>query len=599
MMLPLFLALAFAGEPTSAAIDFKCIGCQLGVSLIEKLPLHKLEPLITAVAIPVCIAINGTGECDPTTVEGSWSCQDLCVGMMKEEVSVLANILGGKNYTSENKCEVFSFCEKPKFPPQPLPDMRVQSNLSDLDGEPKYSNWPEHGGKLSGYFVHFTDLHLQRDYQIGSETDCGQPICCRSEGGKGRPGHSAGAFGDYRCDASPMLFTSMAKAMKELPVDVDFVLNTGDEPAHDVWNQTPDLNLKAVEQVARDLSIAGFNDRPVANTLGNHESEPVNQYKGPGGDDWLYQGSTSAWAPWLPTDARLTMPFGGFYQMRLAPGLRALVMHTTMFDDDNWYFVANGTDFVGQFAWARDVLLQARERDEKVYVLHHHPQTSLDGFSSVFNELMESFSDVIVATFTGHVHTAFFRVLRDTKTKSIPLHTSFCPGSGDPGGNLNPTFRVYRYDTKTFELLDYTQHYLNLTEANLNYTKSIPEVWSQDPPATQLFGIKDLSATEFDRLAVSWLNSSDEDPTWQAYQAQYTRHAQGKKAVHRIEEACKCLTYSKNEYPQCSRKISIDPTLPNPPPYGVPEVVMQTLLQTLFPYFQEEAKERDSVSFSD
>ena len=43
--------------------------------------------------------------------------------------------------------------------------------------------------------------------------------------------------------------------------------------------------------------------------------------------------------------------------MRLAPGLRALLWHDTLFNKDDWYFLAQGeVDFAGQFSWAHDVL---------------------------------------------------------------------------------------------------------------------------------------------------------------------------------------------------------------------------------------------------
>ena len=104
-------------------------------------------------------------------------------------------------------------------------------------------NWPSNGGKLSGTFVHITDLHLQGDYEIGqchtlrvplvrpstrrprlsdschcagSNTDCGQPICCRAEGGVGRAGHQAGIFGDWACDLAPRMARSLFDAISAL-----------------------------------------------------------------------------------------------------------------------------------------------------------------------------------------------------------------------------------------------------------------------------------------------------------------------------------------------------------------------------------------------
>ena len=81
----------------------------------------------------------------------------------------------------------------------------------------------------------------------------------------------------------------MLDAIGALEVTPDFVLNTGDDPAHDVWAQTHDLNLDALRFVAglqQNVSFGG--QRPFVNAFGNHASAPVNQFRGPEGDAWLY-----------------------------------------------------------------------------------------------------------------------------------------------------------------------------------------------------------------------------------------------------------------------------------------------------------------------
>ena len=120
------------------------------------------------------------------------------------------------------------------------------------------SNWPSNGGKLSGTFVHITDLHLQGDYEIGpcrtlrvplvrastrqprlsdschcagSNTDCGQPICCRAEGGVGRAGHQAGIFGDWACDLAPRMARSLFDAISALDPVLEGVVPSR-PPAH-------------------------------------------------------------------------------------------------------------------------------------------------------------------------------------------------------------------------------------------------------------------------------------------------------------------------------------------------------------------------------
>ena len=193
--------LALAGlASASPEIDLKCDACKLGMAAAELLPLKSIQPLLVDVAVPICRLLNGTGKCDPTTVEGAWACKDLCKGMMNNEVSVLTDILKGRNYTHMHKCQLFHLCKGSPVVTDATP-ARVLSNLSDLSGEKPGSNWPEQGGELTGTFVHFTDLHLQRDYMIGSEIQCGQPTCCRREAGPGRNGSQAGAYGEAGCDA--------------------------------------------------------------------------------------------------------------------------------------------------------------------------------------------------------------------------------------------------------------------------------------------------------------------------------------------------------------------------------------------------------------
>ena len=128
------------------------------------------------------------------------------------------------------------------------------------------SNWPSNGGKLSGTFVHITDLHLQGDYEIGpcrtlrvplvrastrqprlsdschcagSNTDCGQPICCRAEGGVGRAGHQAGIFGDWACDLAPRMARSLFDAISALDPVLEAVVPRLVGHLHTVPYNTP------------------------------------------------------------------------------------------------------------------------------------------------------------------------------------------------------------------------------------------------------------------------------------------------------------------------------------------------------------------------
>jgi len=58
--------------------------------------------------------------------------------------------------------------------------------------------------------------------------------------------------------------------------DIDYILWTGDIPAHDVWNQTHDGNLKIIKETV-ELFSQYFPYTPIFPALGNHESSPVNR----------------------------------------------------------------------------------------------------------------------------------------------------------------------------------------------------------------------------------------------------------------------------------------------------------------------------------
>ena len=57
----------------------------------------------------------------------------------------------------------------------------------------------------------------------------------------------------------------------------DYVMFTGDLPPHNVWNQSRDDQITSL-QTYTDLMKKYLPNKMVYNTLGNHESAPVNRY---------------------------------------------------------------------------------------------------------------------------------------------------------------------------------------------------------------------------------------------------------------------------------------------------------------------------------
>ena len=79
----------------------------------------------------------------------------------------------------------------------------------------------------------------------------------------------------------------------------------------------------------------------------------------------------------------------------------------------------------------------------------------------------------------------------------------FMAPSLTPKGNKNPAFRLFKYRVGTGQLLEYTQFYLNLTEAN-----SGNATWRKHYNTVTAFAMSDLSSSSLDGF-VKRLNSPE------------------------------------------------------------------------------------------
>ena len=60
--------------------------------------------------------------------------------------------------------------------------------------------WPKTSNKTTK-ILHLSDPHVQLDYTVGADTDCGKVVCCSSKDPMPvDPTKKAGIFGDYHCD---------------------------------------------------------------------------------------------------------------------------------------------------------------------------------------------------------------------------------------------------------------------------------------------------------------------------------------------------------------------------------------------------------------
>ena len=115
---------------------------------------------------------------------------------------------------------------------------------------------------------------------MGSAVDCKYPICCLSSlPSISHSGAGAQYWGDYHCDLPPWTLDATLRHIKLHHQDLDYIILTGDLPAHDVWLQTESDNIHSIQVVAAALQKY-FPDIPVLPAIGNHESFPVNMFPG-------------------------------------------------------------------------------------------------------------------------------------------------------------------------------------------------------------------------------------------------------------------------------------------------------------------------------
>lgn len=128
---------------------------------------------------------------------------------------------------------------------------------------------------------HITDIHLDLDYTVGAAAECGEPSCCwPSQVQPSGQNTSCGFWGDHHGDTPPAMLDFLIEQAGGM--NLTAVYATGDDPSHQVWQQTGPINNNHSVYVAQRynalLGNRGPGGRPVQIVpgLGNHAGFPVN-----------------------------------------------------------------------------------------------------------------------------------------------------------------------------------------------------------------------------------------------------------------------------------------------------------------------------------
>lgn len=354
--------------------------------------------------------------------------------------------------------------------------------------------------------LHLTDIHMDTFYAPDTKAVCHEPLCCRADDGNIGPFPSgAGRYGDYRDCDTPIwtlhgLFTHLQTQQ------FDYILWTGDLPAHNIWNQT----RADQEQILYNLTALldkYFPGKPIFPALGNHESSPVNSFPphnidGGQSISWLYDALAESWGSWLPEDALETVRKGAYYTVTPFPGFRIISLNMNACNNMNWWLYLNTTDPDHQLAWLITVLQNSEDAQEKVHIIGHIPpgeDDCLEMWSRNYYKIVDRYESTITGQFFGHTHFDHVEVFYDLETLKRPTSVAYISPSVTPFSGLNMGYRIFTVDgnhrNSSLAVLDHETYILNLTAANLATTSP---TWELEYAAKAQYGMKSLFPSDWE-----------------------------------------------------------------------------------------------------
>ena len=357
--------------------------------------------------------------------------------------------------------------------------------------------------------LQISDIHLDLSYTIGSLAGCDLPNCCMNISGVAElPEDAAQYWGDYRCDLPHWTFKHILEHIKsEHGDDFEYIMVTGDYPAHDVWLQSREGNLAHSKKVI-DLLKEAFPTTNILPSLGNHESFPCNNYPtsdvdGYDNPSWLYSTLGEYFSDWLSPEALDQFRIDGFYRMDLNDDLRIIAVNSNVCINFNFFLLLGWEDPASELAWLVEELLAAEMEGKKVHILSHVPSGNddcLGAWGREFSKIINRFEGTVMAQFYGHTHNDEFEIFYDPEDSSRATSVSFIAPSVTTIGALNPAYRIYTmdagYDGASYRMLNHETYIFNMLQANNDGEPS----WYRLYSALEDLEMESLFPQDFDNL---------------------------------------------------------------------------------------------------
>jgi sphingomyelin phosphodiesterase len=309
-----------------------------------------------------------------------------------------------------------------------------------------------------------------------------------------------------------MTLDLVVETISQLDPQPDFIIYTGDNSPHDVWNETWASQIQATEFVTSYL-MHKLPHKRIYPAIGNHESHPVSEYTGSLPD---YQNLNRKLAQYwqslvpLPQSALDTISDGAYYTILIQDRLRLISFNSNYGYSINFYTTLNRHNpyFSRQQAWISDTLHQAEKDGEKVIMMAHvppgDPGNTLHAYEEFYLNLTKTYRDTIVGHLFGHTHHDEFKLIQD---QDGVYGTIMASPSVTPQGRSSPSFRVSSMSNSTFQLQGYQQFHLNLTLANELAAKGVKPKMELAYTTSDLYQLPDLSPDSWASLVERFSNN--------------------------------------------------------------------------------------------
>ncbi|KAF8478320.1 sphingomyelin phosphodiesterase [Gautieria morchelliformis] len=398
---------------------------------------------------------------------------DVCAGTFELSGPILAHSLrqfSVQGNTATKFCSaIFGLCLQPPVTPFTVPFPKA------APAQPKkfVSN-----GRPPFQVVHFSDVHIDRQYTVGADANCTKPICCRNFADHTGPiTEPARPFGNHKCDSPADLATSLLDAMNQIASQSRFSIFTGDVIEGATWLVNKSEGL--VDLSAWNSQMASKVGAPVYGAIGNHDTAPVNSF--PRSDtnttmdsQWVFDTQSEGWARWIHRTAANELDHTSGSYAIIVPGtdLRIISVNTQYWYPQNlWLYDTDNmpVDPNGILSFIVTQLQAAEDAGQRAWIIGHIPAGKADIFhdqSNYYDQIVQRYINTIAGQFFGHSHKDQFEIAYSDFNNQNPDTADsialICPALTPTSGN--PAFKLYDIDPDTYEVMDAKVYMTNITD---------------------------------------------------------------------------------------------------------------------------------------